>query len=393
MLFYKSESEEEEESEEQVDTCSKTQVENTQKEIGETGEQEEKKSEEFATDETNLSESDKIEEEIMEVENEAVQEQEEVKIIEEFQVEKEINDEEMESIKIKITEVIDKIDDIVTEEGKENAEIDKASEEGMDESNEKDTEDKLEVLRQENLGSTDKKIKEPSFEELLSSTILPPQVESQKKITPEKEKENKIEEKLKKLNPLISLKRSFEPLRLSGDPNEIIVLDEGLERSKNVSNLMKRFFIHTAKKQVQKKTEISVLNADGSGRHHETIIVSEDVEEPAKKHQIPGLRMKKLREELQEQIKQKRLEEFMKKKAEYILDNEEGDGSVYEGEKTDCGLGDEVLDNDEEEELTDEDTSSEEDEEEDDVELQDKPRVKSAFVDEEVFVYICALVN
>lgn len=391
-MFYKSESEDEE-SEEHVKNC--CDVENTQKEIEKAIEP--VIEEESVVDGTKVSESDQTEEKNMEIGKEAIQE-------EELQVQKEIEDslivekdEEMDISQNNIIEVIDKIDNIVTEQVEENIEIDNASEEGL----EKDKEEKLQELRivlQENLGSLNQssdvnlinntKNKEPSFEELLSSTILPPAVEPQTKITPEKEQENKIEQKFKKLNPLIALKRSCEPLRLNGDPNEVIVLDEGLERSKNVSNLMKRFFIHTANKQVQKKTEISVLNADGHGRHHETIIITEDVEEPAKKHQIPGLKMKKLREELQAQIKQKRLEEFRKKKAEYKLDNEEDDDSVYEGEKMDCGLGDEMLDNEDEEELTDEDSSEEEeDQEENDVDLQDKPRVKSAFVDEEVCFY------
>lgn len=56
------------------------------------------------------------------------------------------------------------------------------------------------------------------------------------------------------------------------------------------------------------------------------------------------------------------------------------------GEKTECGMTEPLYDEEEEEEMT-ESESSEEDDEEDDVEIKEKPRTKSAFVDDEVSIF------
>lgn len=57
------------------------------------------------------------------------------------------------------------------------------------------------------------------------------------------------------------------------------------------------------------------------------------------------------------------------------------------GEKIECGMTEPLSDEDEEEEEMTESESSEEEDEEDDVEIKEKPRTKSAFVDDEVSIF------
>ncbi|GLV36399.1 claspin [Carabus blaptoides fortunei] len=202
---------------------------------------------------------------------------------------------------------------------------------------------------------------------------------SEKKLLEEKKAaEMKLEQKLKKLNPLVSLKTNFQP-RLSGGPNELVVLDDGIEKSKGVNDLMKRFLVHTAKKTVHKKTDVSIVNVEGGVIHQETInLVDDEKEEHAKVTQTPGAKFKKLREELEEQMARKREEEWKKRQEQKRLDNEED--IVYNEEKTECGMAESAILFDEEEEMTESESSEDE---EDDVEIKEKPRTKSAFVDDE----------
>lgn len=124
----------------------------------------------------------------------------------------------------------------------------------------------------------------------------------------------------------------------------------------------------------------SVINASQGEIHKEVITLPHDEEEtPAIVNEKPGAKLQKLREELQVKILQQRAEMWHKKKQqaeETKIDDIEG-----ESEQKD-GFEDKILDDEEEEELTE----SEEEEEEEEIVEDEKPRKRSAFLDEEAEV-------
>lgn len=193
------------------------------------------------------------------------------------------------------------------------------------------TENKSDNIQDENVKIDDTNKEITSTEDSISDNDHTDNIKSEKELLEEKKAtENKLEQKLKKLNPLVSLKANFQP-RLSGGPNDLVVLDDGIERSKGVNDLMKRFLVHTAKKTVHKKTDVSIVTVEGGIIRQETInlVDDEEEEERAKAMQTPGAKFKKLREELEEQMSRKREEEWKKRQEQKKLDNEED--LVYNG--------------------------------------------------------------
>lgn len=129
------------------------------------------------------------------------------------------------------------------------------------------------------------------------------------------------------------------------------------------------------------KIFFSVINASQGEIRKEILTVPvEEEKTPAVVNEQPGAKLKKLREELQNKILQQRTELWQKKQQQVREENE----TMRDGEDEKDGFENEILDIEEEEELTE--TEEEEEEEEDDVEIYEKPRKKSAFVDDEAEV-------
>lgn len=105
-----------------------------------------------------------------------------------------------------------------------------------------------------------------------------------------------------------------------------------------------------------------------------------DEEEEPVLVETPGAKLQRLREELQIQMAQKRLEMWKQKQ-------EQGDCFITEKKIDECEDNKEkdILDDEEEEfEMTESESDEEEDEEEDYDLKPEKPKLKSAFIDEEV---------
>ncbi|KAL3288108.1 hypothetical protein HHI36_002558 [Cryptolaemus montrouzieri] len=169
--------------------------------------------------------------------------------------------------------------------------------------------------------------------------------------------------------------------RLSGGPNEIIDLASGMSMPDEVFKLRERFLQHTFKPGKNKnKKEVSILSVCDGKIQKETLALSvEEVdEESTAPLEKPGVRLQKLREELQHQIAQRRSELWKEKQSNKSESNQE---DRQEDDKSDYEI-DNILDDDEEEEITD---SEEEDEdlEENDCDMSEKKETKSAFVEDE----------
>ncbi|CAB3362027.1 Hypothetical predicted protein [Cloeon dipterum] len=169
--------------------------------------------------------------------------------------------------------------------------------------------------------------------------------------------------------------RNSKPVRLSGGPSEIIDLSNPLESSKDGIHDLKERFIRNAtagkKKSLDPKQE-GLLNLMRAGEK-----IGDEVDMSAQ----PGSRMFMFKSELQESIAKQRKEDFKQRQNEY---------KMYEDE-TDELLGNDFGDEEKEEKEIDEfdphlaNETESEPEPEDDEEFakSEKPRVKSAFVEEE----------
>ncbi|XP_033606805.1 claspin isoform X3 [Cryptotermes secundus] len=173
--------------------------------------------------------------------------------------------------------------------------------------------------------------------------------------------------------------------RLSAAPNGVIELDEEEPGPAGVVKLVQRFMKHSAvKRPLQKKhtVEVGVISAekdmDGLAEvHKEVVKVVLGTEEPEDDPAMakPGEKLQQLKEQLQQQIAQRRAEEWGRRLREQQLDNEE------EEHLSKC----EDVQDELQVQLTDAETESEEEEEEDIV-LKEKKRVKNAFLDDEAEV-------
>ncbi|KAJ9601534.1 hypothetical protein L9F63_000277, partial [Diploptera punctata] len=166
--------------------------------------------------------------------------------------------------------------------------------------------------------------------------------------------------------------------RLSGGPNEVIELDEDEHRgNKGVVQLMQRFIKHSVIKHPAKekeRVEIGVVHIDSEEIVQKDIVsvtLTGDDPEDDPKLAKPGAKLQKLKEQLQQQISKRRIEECSKRVQEKNEDNEE---------LSDCGL----FDNEDEmeEDVSTESETEEEEEEEEELPLVEKKRLKSAFTQE-----------
>jgi hypothetical protein len=112
----------------------------------------------------------------------------------------------------------------------------------------------------------------------------------------------------------------------------------------------------------------------------ETVSMNVDEDEEPAMVETPGAKLQKLREELQLQMAQKRLELWKQK-------HEQGEClTIEKKDNGDCQKEKDILDDDDEEEfeITDSEEMDEDEDEEDDSLQLEKPKVKSAFINEEV---------
>ncbi|KAF2898057.1 hypothetical protein ILUMI_08118 [Ignelater luminosus] len=188
----------------------------------------------------------------------------------------------------------------------------------------------------------------------------------------------------KKLNKQ-KLLAKFETVKpcLSGGPNQDIDLEEGITKPNEVVRLMERFMQHALTKNVAKnKVQLDVINLSQGEVHRETVAMSVDPEEEPPVSEKPGLRLQKLRNELQSQIAQRRSEMWQQKFQPLCSKDENGENCDHE-EKSDCGADeDNILDDEDEGELTNSESSDDYDECDEEEETK-KDRVKSGFVDDE----------
>ncbi|XP_030763518.1 claspin-like [Sitophilus oryzae] len=176
---------------------------------------------------------------------------------------------------------------------------------------------------------------------------------------------------------------NFKP-KLSGDPNHVIDLDSGVTKPKEVFQLMERFAKHVStKKYVPKhKLQMSIVTVETGGDiHKETVAVNVDEDDKdITLEEKPGARLMKLKEDLQNQMAERKSQIWQQKAAKGMGKTEEIDESNKEQ------IVDEydILDDEDEEdvEMTDEEYSEDEIDE-NDVEMKDKPKKKSEFLDEE----------
>ncbi|KAF7279020.1 hypothetical protein GWI33_007661 [Rhynchophorus ferrugineus] len=187
-----------------------------------------------------------------------------------------------------------------------------------------------------------------------------------------KTKKELLKEKLANIQP-----------KLSGDPDHVIDLDTGITKPKEVVQLMERFAKHTLiKKHLPKhKVELSIVTVESGGDvHKEKVAMTVSDDEDTAPEEKPGARLHRLKEDLQNQMALKKSEIWQQKASKGIKIS----GDIGSTEENSCQ--DEFLDDEDEEEmeLTDEEEYS--DEEMYDEKLKDKPRKKSAFVDDEAEV-------
>ncbi|XP_072390290.1 uncharacterized protein Claspin [Diabrotica undecimpunctata] len=169
--------------------------------------------------------------------------------------------------------------------------------------------------------------------------------------------------------------------RLSNTSNNVIDLDT-VAKPTEVTKLMERFAKHTAKKHIHKdKVKLNVISVESGGEiHKETVAIHIDDDEDTAIEEKPGVRLQKLRNELQSQIAQQRYKHWQNKSSREVKNDTE---DPYKDEKSECGADDAILDDDEEEEMSEsseDEIGDEDDEIENEVETQQK---KSAFIDDE----------
>ncbi|CAG9762014.1 unnamed protein product [Ceutorhynchus assimilis] len=193
------------------------------------------------------------------------------------------------------------------------------------------------------------------------------------------EKEPPVETYKSKLQ-LLKEKLANDRPRLSGGPNEVIDLDLNVSKPQEVVQLMERFAKHAAaKRQHHHKVKLNIVRVETGGDiHQEELSMNVHSDEEDVMEEKPGVKFKKLKQELQKQMEQKKAEIWQQKASKGIRGGLENADEEEETEK-------DILDFDEEEEAIMTDEEEEEDDEliEDDIDLTDKPTKKSAFLDEE----------
>ncbi|RZC32724.1 claspin -like [Asbolus verrucosus] len=169
--------------------------------------------------------------------------------------------------------------------------------------------------------------------------------------------------------------------KLSGEPDHIIDLEKGITKPSEVKKLVEKFFQHTAKKLPQKhKVQLNVVGVGSGGEIiKETVSMNVDEEEQPATVETPGAKLQKLRVELQNQMAQRRSELWKQRQ-------EQGDCLATEKKMSDEQETEkDILDDDDEEEIEMTESESEDiDEDEENYNPPpEKPRTKSAFIDDE----------
>lgn len=187
-----------------------------------------------------------------------------------------------------------------------------------------------------------------------------------------------VENPVKTIDLIKAMATNIQP-RLSGNPNDVIDLESGVRKPNEINRLMERFVKHTKHTDKCKESvHLNVISVAGGEIHKETLAMKvDDDEDMLKIEEKPGVRYKKLRNELENQIALKRTEYWQQKQT---VDINKEETNCNEGKNDYETENDDLLDDEEECELTD---TEEETDCEEEIELKDKPRKKSAFIDEE----------
>ncbi|XP_060536035.1 claspin [Cylas formicarius] len=166
--------------------------------------------------------------------------------------------------------------------------------------------------------------------------------------------------------------------KLSGQPDELIDLNLNGSKPSEVVQLMQRFAKHvSSKKENHKhKVHLSIVTVESGGDiHKETVAMNVDDGNNPEIEQKPGAKLKKLRQELQSQMAQRKSIIWQQKSSKDISS---ALNQLSQDKKE--GYEEELPFDDEEEILTESEDSEEEIE---DVCIKDKPSKKSVFLDEE----------
>lgn len=167
---------------------------------------------------------------------------------------------------------------------------------------------------------------------------------------------NEASSSLLKKKLAIVQKLGISQPRLSGGPNEIIDLETGSMTKNEILCLKEKFIRHNLKpKNPHKhKVEASVIRINNGEILKEKVVVNADDDNKIEIIEKPGVRLQKLRNELETEITKRRSElwkERISKKDEIDEDdrNENDDKKSYY---------DDILDDEEEEEITDDEADS-----------------------------------
>ncbi|KAK9729121.1 hypothetical protein QE152_g16063 [Popillia japonica] len=170
---------------------------------------------------------------------------------------------------------------------------------------------------------------------------------------------------------------NFKP-QLHGSSDHVINLDDGTTQVNEINELMNRFVKHNKKISPQKhKVKLDVVSLSDGKVHKETVEMSVNGEETIPINEKPGERLRRLREELETQMAQKRSEVWQRRTGVSTSNKE----NVTE-DKYDCTeIENDVLDNEDEEEFTE----SEEEDVIDECEKNEEEQTerKCDFLDEE----------
>ncbi|KAI4467903.1 claspin [Holotrichia oblita] len=171
---------------------------------------------------------------------------------------------------------------------------------------------------------------------------------------------------------------NFKP-QLHGSRDHIIDLDSDTTQVNEISQLMNRFVKHNKKISPQKhKVKLDVVSLSDGKVHKETVEMAINGEETIPVNEKPGERLKRLREELQTQMAQKRSEIWQRRTKLNTFNKED-----VKEENSNCNeIENDVLDNEDEEEFTE---SEEEDDVIDACEKNEEEQItqKCDFLDEE----------
>ncbi|KAH1014426.1 claspin isoform X1 [Dendroctonus ponderosae] len=180
---------------------------------------------------------------------------------------------------------------------------------------------------------------------------------------------------------LLKEKLANDTPKLSGEHDDLIDLNSVTKPNQFVE-LMERFAKHvssTKKNRNQHKVKLSIVSVERGGdiRKEEVAVNVDSDEEDLVVEEKPGAKLHKLKVDLQNQMQQKKAELWQQKAAKGLR----AGALTSEGQENE----EDVLDDDEEEtEMTDEEETDED--LEDDVDMREKSRKKSDFLDEEADV-------